>query len=150
MSYMFYSCSSLKSLPDISKWNTENINNLNSIFENCSLLNFIPISKWKLNDEIKINNIFKGCNSLLIIPDISKWKINNIKCINISSFNSTSITLKEVKSNSLSTENNKDYSYEDYSSLKNNDNTNLSENINSIDFSNNTEDLDDYYDNFYN
>ena len=127
-----------------------NINNLNSIFENCSLLSFIPISKWELNDEIEINNIFKGCNSLLIIPDISKWRTNITKCINISSFNSNSISIKEVKSKSIETENIIDYLSEDSSSLKNKDNTNLPENINSIYCSNNTEDLDDYYDNFYN
>ena len=29
---MFYKCSSLKSLPDISKWNTDNITNINGLF----------------------------------------------------------------------------------------------------------------------
>ena len=32
MSYMFYGCSSLISLPDISKWNTKNVNYMNSMF----------------------------------------------------------------------------------------------------------------------
>ena len=86
ISRLFSGCSSLKELPDISKWNTENIKNLNSIFENCSSLTFIPnISQWKLNNSIKINNIFSGCNSLLSIPDISKWNINIPEELKISS-----------------------------------------------------------------
>ena len=48
MSYMFYGCSSLSSLPDISKCNTINV--------------------------IDINNMFSGCFSLLSLPHISKWK----------------------------------------------------------------------------
>ena len=40
MSYMFYKCSSLISLPNISKWNTKNDNNMNYIFSECfNLLN---------------------------------------------------------------------------------------------------------------
>ena len=58
----------IKKLPNISIWNTKNINNLNGIFENCSSLTFIPnISRWKLNEKIEINNIFKGLLYLCII-----------------------------------------------------------------------------------
>ena len=32
MSYMFYGCESLSSLPDISKWNTSNVNDMWSMF----------------------------------------------------------------------------------------------------------------------
>ena len=117
------------------------------IFENCTLLSFVPnISKWKLNNKIKINNIFKGCDSLLIIPDISKWNINiPPECISIPSFNSNSLVIKTYSSN-LS---------EELPSMKNSinsdNNTTSPENDNTIDFSkNNNEDLNDYYDNFYN
>ena len=41
MRNMFYNCLSLSSLPDISKWNTNNINNMRGMFYNClSLLSF--------------------------------------------------------------------------------------------------------------
>ena len=145
INYLFYGCSSLIELPDISKWNTNNINKLISIFENCSLLTFIPnISKWKFNNKIEINNIFKGCNSLLIIPDISKWNISITENFKTSSFNSNSISIKEIKSDSIILENNLENSNlsKDFSSLKDDDNENKG-------FSND-EELDDYYDNFYN
>ena len=50
---MFCGCSSLKSLPDISKWKTDNITN--------------------------IEYLFSGCESLESLPDISKWNTKNIK-----------------------------------------------------------------------
>ena len=36
MSSMFAECSSLSSLPDISKWNTNNVTNMDYMFDGCS------------------------------------------------------------------------------------------------------------------
>ena len=36
MSEMFYECSSLLSLPDISKWNTKKVTNMSKMFYECS------------------------------------------------------------------------------------------------------------------
>ncbi len=49
---MFYHCSSLISLADVSKWNTENVTNM--------------------------RGIFNGCKSLESLPDISKWNTENV------------------------------------------------------------------------
>ena len=38
MSYLFSGCSSLISLPDISKWNVNNVNNMSFLFSGCSSL----------------------------------------------------------------------------------------------------------------
>ena len=38
MSFMFDGCSSLSSLPDISKWNINNLNTMSYMFSGCSLL----------------------------------------------------------------------------------------------------------------
>ena len=44
---MFYECYSLMSLPDISKWNTNYIEDMRSIFYYCKSLSSLPdISKW--------------------------------------------------------------------------------------------------------
>ena len=51
MSYMFYECSSLSFLPNISNWNTNNVTNMNCIFSGCSSLSSLPdISKWNTNN----------------------------------------------------------------------------------------------------
>ena len=50
MSEMFENCLSLSSLPDISKWNTINVNNTMKIISNCILLLIIPnLSKVNVN-----------------------------------------------------------------------------------------------------
>ena len=46
---MFFGCSSLKELPDI--------------------------SKWKINSALFLNGMFMECSSLEKFPDISNWKI---------------------------------------------------------------------------
>ena len=127
MSELFYECSSLKSLPDISKWN---VNNLETI-----------------------NNIFKGCSSLLSFPNISKWNflniihqnnINNLIEDSLSSKNSSNIEIK----NFIDSDNINSSSF-----LNNQDNSNLNLNkeykIEIIDFYSKDDSLDLYYDNFY-
>ena len=47
MNSMFYECSSLQSLPDISKWDTKNVTDMSYMFYHCSSLGSLPdISKW--------------------------------------------------------------------------------------------------------
>ena len=129
--------------------NTKNVENLNSIFENCSSLTFVPnISKWKLNDKVKKQNIFRGCNSYLSNSDISKWNINIPEEIKISSADSNSIHTKEIKSNSKIFEDIIKYCSiaNNSSSLKDNNDGKSLNNNKSRDFPNNN----DFYDNFYN
>ncbi len=42
VSFMFYYCSSLLSLPDISKWNTENVSNMCYLFGECKSIISLP------------------------------------------------------------------------------------------------------------
>ena len=57
MDSMFNNCTNLKYLPDISKWNTSNVNDLISIFN--------------------------GYVSLLSLPDISKWDISHVNSLRV-------------------------------------------------------------------
>jgi len=80
MSEMFCNCISLTSLPDISKWNTDNMIDMSRIFINCySLLSLPDISKWNTNNLNNMNGVFANCVSLTSLPDISKWNTNNVK-----------------------------------------------------------------------
>ena len=79
MSYMFFNCKSLKSLPDISDLNTSYVADMSYIFSNCESLLCLPdISKWDLTETININHMFSNCKSLSSLPDISKWNINKV------------------------------------------------------------------------
>ena len=82
LSYLFENCSLLNKLPDISKWETDNVENISCLFQNCSKLYSIPdISKWNLNKVSECKSPFKGCSSLIKIPDgiFSNLNINQIK-----------------------------------------------------------------------
>ena len=81
MSYMFYKCSSLQSLPDISKWDTKNVTNMSFMFSGCSSLQSLPdISKWDTKNVTDMSWMFYNCGSLQSLPDISNWDINkNLK-----------------------------------------------------------------------
>ena len=48
MGYLFNGCKSLLSLPDISKWNINNVTDMEYLFSVCESLSSLPdISKWK-------------------------------------------------------------------------------------------------------
>ena len=66
---MFYNCKSLKSLPDISKWNTKNVTDMSRMFEDCSSLTNLPdISKWDTKNVTNMSYMFSNCN-IKIIPE---------------------------------------------------------------------------------
>ena len=74
---MFYGCSSLSSLSDISKWNTINVTYMSDMFSRCSSLLSLPdISKWNTSNVKNMNWLFCRCSSLSSLPDISKWNTN--------------------------------------------------------------------------
>ena len=63
MSNMFRECSSLSSLPDISKWNTNNVTDMSYMFYGCSSLSSLPdISKFKI-----LNNFFFKLIKFLLV-----------------------------------------------------------------------------------
>ena len=79
MESMFEGCSSLISLPDISKWNTKYVYNMESMFEGCSSLISLPdISKWDTKYVYNMGYMFEGCSSLISLPDISRWNTSNV------------------------------------------------------------------------
>ena len=79
MRFMFYNCSSLNLLGDISKWNTRNVTNMCSLFSGCTSLKFLPdISKWDTGNVTNMSSMFYGCSLLNSLPDISVWDTRNV------------------------------------------------------------------------
>ena len=79
MKYLFYNCEKLSTLPDISKWDTKNVNNMSYMFYNCELLSSLPdISKWDTENVINMSYMFSECKLLSSLPDISKWDTKNV------------------------------------------------------------------------
>ena len=75
----------LSSLPDISKWNTNNIIDISYIFLGCKHLLSLPdISKWNTNNVNNMNSMFDGCVKLSSLPIFPKSLfINNINIIKL-------------------------------------------------------------------
>jgi len=83
MNNMFYGCSSLIELPDISNWDTSKVRNMSNIFRNCKKLKSIPdISNWNTSNVENMSNMFYNCFSLKSLPDLSKWSCFSVKDMN--------------------------------------------------------------------
>ena len=93
---MFYECSSLSSLPDISKWNFKNVRDISNMFDGCLKLESLPnISMWNINDNVReIRFIFDGCLKLESLTDISE-----LYKILLSLIESPKIYIQDIKGN---------------------------------------------------
>ena len=59
MSYMFYRCNLLFSLPDISKWDVSNVINMRCMFSECkSLTSLSGIEKWNTKNVTNMCRMF--------------------------------------------------------------------------------------------
>ena len=68
---MFYGCSSLISLPEISKWNTNNVTYMGYMFKGCkSLTSFPDISIWEISSLTNKMDMFDECPSASSLPNI--------------------------------------------------------------------------------
>ena len=95
ISYMFYECSSLISLPDICNLDTSKITNMKFLFTKCdSLSNISDISKWDTSKVEDMQGLFGLCSSLEALPDISKWDISKVK--NLSDIFASCYSLKSL------------------------------------------------------
>ena len=121
---MFYNCQSLVKIPDISKWNSTNVSNIEDLFSGCKSLTLPNISKWKNHNIQKTNFSFYEPTS------ISNFSIPIINSsFNSSNYNNINSIMESNLENSEFKEENSNNSKEEFSSY---DHT-----------------LDEYYDNFY-
>ena len=69
---MFNYFKALISLPDISKWDTSKVTNMNRLFCSCFLLSSIPdITNWNIANGANLEKMFQSCDSLKSIPNLS-------------------------------------------------------------------------------
>ena len=117
--YMFSKCSLLSSLPDISQWNTSKVNNVEGIFSHCSLLSSLPdISKWDISKVTDMSYMFFECESLKSLPDLSKWNTSNvIEMFNVFSGCSSLLSLPDLSKWDVQNVTNLSYMFEGCSSL---------------------------------
>ena len=74
---MFANDSSLESLPDISKFNTSNVRNMEHMFTRCGIKEFPDISKWDMSNVRNMKYMFSFIYLEGFFPNISRWNIIN-------------------------------------------------------------------------
>ena len=125
---------------------------IDEIFMNCSSLLSLPdISKWNLNNIKTINNILTGCSSLLSFPDILSWnlhnKLNKSYIYNLTK-ESLSSQFSSIGKNIIESDNINSSSFIN-NSEKLDINKDIEYKINDVDFYKVNDSLTLYYDNFY-
>lgn len=71
MSYMFYNCKKLTTIPLI---DTSLVTEIDGMFENCSSLTTIP--QLNTSNVIFMNYMFQDCSNLITIPQLDTSKVN--------------------------------------------------------------------------
>jgi len=96
LDYMFFNCSCLKALPDISNWNLKNVTSIYAMFYNCiSLMSLPDITKFDQDKLFDMNWRIYGCNSLECLLHINKWDTKEATNIDSSFFDSNLISKLE-------------------------------------------------------
>ena len=97
MNNLFFGCKSLTSLPDISNWDTGEVEIMSNLFYGCFSIKSIPnISEWNTSKVKTIAHMFCNCESLELLPDISRWDISNVKNEKIKLYANNSPITKEI------------------------------------------------------
>ena len=66
------------SLPDLSKWNTSKVINMNRMFCDCEFIKSLPdLSKWNTSNVKDMRGMFRNCKNLTSVSCISSWDIHN-------------------------------------------------------------------------
>ena len=115
-SFMFYHCTSLKSI-DLSSFNTSNVNDMHCMFEGCSSLKSIGLSPFNTNNVIDMSCMFNGCKSLQSI-DLSSFNTSNVNNMRDMFYDCSSLKSIDLSSFNTSNVNNTRSMFKDCSSLK--------------------------------
>ena len=94
MNSMFNNCSSLTSL-DVSNFNIENITSMNSMFANCSSLISLDVSNFNTGNITNMNGIFNNCSSLTFL-DLSNFNTENVTDMSWMFYNCSSLISLDV------------------------------------------------------
>ena len=79
MSYMFYECKSLSSLPDFSKIDTSKVTDMSYMFCKSFIFTSVPnISAWNTSNVKNMSHMFNQACFYSSLPDISKWNTSKV------------------------------------------------------------------------
>ena len=105
MFYMFYNCSSLKSV-NLSNWVTPVLRDMNNMFYNCKKLVSINLSGFDTTNVQNMQHIFENCESLV---SIDLFKTITTKITDLVGIFANCISLKSIDLSNLAYTNNLEY-----------------------------------------
>ena len=75
--YWFYNLRSLSSITGISNLKTDNVTNMNAMFEGCSSLKSLDVTGFKTDNVTDMGDMFAGCSRLTSL-DVTGFKTDNV------------------------------------------------------------------------
>lgn len=93
VSYLFYNCSKLETVP---LFNTSTITDFNNMFNGCGNLKDVPL--FDMSSADNINNMFNSCGSLTTIPQFNTHKVKNFSRMFYSCSNLKSVPALDASS----------------------------------------------------
>ena len=124
--YMFYGCSSLKTI-DLSSFKANNVINMSGMFNRCSSLESIDLSKFNTNNVTDMSYMFYHCFSLksIDLSSLNTFNVINMNCMFYNCFSLKSIDLSKFNANNAT---DMRYMFYNCSSLKSIDLSSFNEN----------------------
>ena len=115
MSYMFFSCHSLKEL-NLNNFNTSNVTDMSYMFCDCSSLKELNLNNFKTSNVTDMRDMFSGCSSLKKLNlnnfntnNVSNmkgmfWGCSSLKALNLNNFNTNKVANKSFMFSECSNE----------------------------------------------
>ena len=93
---MFYKCSTLKDIEELSKLDTRDVNDFSFLFFGCKLLiNLKPLEYWDVSKGTNFGSMLNGCELLTNIESLENWNVS--KGTNFGSLFNGCKLLKNIK-----------------------------------------------------
>lgn len=77
LSEMFQGCENLRTINNISEWDTSNVTNMDRMFKSCNSLVSLDLSKWVVSKVESMSDMIQGCKSLVSV-NASNWDVSNV------------------------------------------------------------------------
>ena len=110
MGFMFSGCHKLKEIKGINSFDTSHVINMDSMFKECNLLEYLDLSNFNTYNVVDMENMFKQCNKLKEIKGIKNFKLfedtkksdmfsgcHSLKALDLSYFNISNTNNKKER-----------------------------------------------------
>ncbi len=77
LDHWFFGCENIKEIVDLQNLNTQDVTNMDAMFENCSSLTSLDLSNFNTKNVTSIWGMFYGCSSLTTL-DLSNFNTQNV------------------------------------------------------------------------